>query len=333
MKRLWLSLRALFSHVIYLTLVIVLGSLMISYLAAQRLVEMEKLSFAIVFFYVFASVFTAASAVSITFWFYLRAQRQPLRTMQKAVREMEKGKIAAPLPEAGAPAIRSLIRAFNQMSTAHKALETDRASLIAGVSHDLRTPLTRIRLALELIEGKDNFLRESINRDIEECNAMIDQFIDYQRSGQNMPMLCCELNGLLDEAITVENDGVGNIENHLSANPVVIMANPLSIKRVLSNMFTNAHRYGQGWIRVSSGVTEKFGWFQVEDNGTGMTEEESATLFQPFTQGQRVHNNGGAGLGLAIIRRIVDIHDGYIEVGRSEKGGLSMRVYIPRVTK
>ncbi|MBI6547715.1 ATP-binding protein [Xenorhabdus lircayensis] len=336
MKRLWLSLRALLPHTLYLMLAMLLGSLLVSYLAAQLLVMIEKLSLSVVFPYIFMSVFTAALSVFVAFWQYLHTQKRLLEAMQKAAIEMEKGRKIAPLPEVGAPAMRSMISAFNQISEGLKSQERDRAVLVAGVSHDLRTPLTRIRLAMEMMEGKEAFLTESIHRDIEECNAIIDQFIDYQRAGQDVPMACCELNGLLEAVIETGQHGTEDIENHLSASSIFILANPLSIKRVLVNMFTNAQRYGNGWIRISSGSTEKFGWFQVEDNGAGMTKEEVATLFRPFVQGERVrriHNNGGVGLGLAIIRRIIDFHGGYIEVGESEKRGFSIRVYIPLNTK
>lgn len=334
MKRLWLSLLALFPPILFLSL----GCLLISYLAAQLLATLEKIPFSVVFPYVFIGIFASALTVSVAFWRYLHIQKQSLKAIQKAARDIGKGRKVAPLPEVGAPAIRSLTRTLNQIAVELQSQESARVVLIAGVSHDLRTPLTRIRLAIEMLEGKDDFLTESIHRDIEECNAIIDQFIDYQRSGQDVPMICCELNELLESviefetAIKTEQRCAADIENNLSPRPVFVSANSLSIKRVLVNMLTNAQRYGNGWIRISSGSTEKFGWFQVEDNGKGMTKEEAATLFRPFIQGERVrhiYNNGGVGLGLAIIRRIIDIHEGYIEVGESEKQGLSIRAYIP----
>ncbi|OTA20515.1 osmolarity sensor protein [Xenorhabdus beddingii] len=338
MKRFWLSLLALFPPILSLSL----GCLLVSYLVARLLATLEKLSFSEVFPYILTGVFTAALSVFVVFWRYLHIQKQSLKAMQQAAVEMGKGKRrVAPLPEKGAPALRSLIKAFNQASTELKSQESVRAVLIAGVSHDLRAPLTRIRLAMEMLEGKEDFLTKSIHRDIEECNAIIDQFIDYQRSGQDVPMVCCELNALL--AAVIEKTGIekkppcaADIENNLSSQPIFIQANPLSIQRVLVNMLTNAQRYGDGWIRISSGSTEKFGWFQVEDNGKGMTQEETATLFQPFMQGEQVRhqrNHGGVGLGLAIIHRIIDLHGGYIDVGgtegNNEKQGLSIRAYVP----
>ncbi|WP_416777102.1 ATP-binding protein [Xenorhabdus budapestensis] len=358
MKKLRLLLHGVFPRVVYWMLGMLLGSLMVSYLAAYllllvlaKLSVLEKISFISVLPYVFISVLMTVLSVSTVLGFYLRAQKQPLTAIQKAIIKMGKGKVVTALPESGAPAIQSVIRAFNQMSMRIKSLEDERVIFMAGISHDLRTPLTRIRLAIELIGGEDDFLCESINRDIEECNAIINQFIDYQRSGLDTSIVRCELNQLIEDVIgaekgvmaekaSTENNSTGkNIEDNLSAAPVFIMANPLSVKRVLANMFTNAHRYGNGWIRISSGATEQFGWFQIEDNGTGITQEEAATLFQPFMQGKQSysnklhHHNSGVGLGLAIIRRIINQHHGYLDMGRSERGGLSIRAYIPLATK
>lgn len=182
-----------------------------------------------------------------------------------------------------------------------------------------------------MMSKEDAYLSESINKDIEECNAIIEQFIDYLRTGQEMPMEFCELNAILKEVISAENGYEQDIENHLSLNPITVNANPISIKRALANMLVNANRYGNGWIKVSSGQTNKFAWFQVEDNGAGIKQEDLPRLFQPFVRGERARSSSGTGLGLAIVQRIIDAHDGKIEMGASPRGGLSIRVCIPVV--
>ncbi|PHM35675.1 ATP-binding protein [Xenorhabdus innexi] len=356
MKKLRLSLHSIFSRALPWVLAMLLSSLMISYLPATMLARLEDISFTTVFPYILISTLLSVLLVATIGWFYFQAQRRPLAAVQQAIIKTGKGKIIAPLPESGTSGTRSVIRAFNQMSVALKSLEDDRAIFMAGISHDLRTPLTRIRLAMEMIDEKNDFLCESVNHDIEECNAIISQFIDYQRAGQDTAKIRCELNQLIEEVIRAEkavmpekknpgknhaaeshsfkNHSLKKIADNLSMQPVFIMADALSVKRVVANMLTNAQRYGNGWIGISSGKTERFGWFQVEDNGVGITKEQAAVLFQPFRQGKPHHiNNGnnynGVGLGLAIVRRIIDIHDGYLEVGRSERGGLSIRAYIP----
>ncbi|KGM26436.1 MULTISPECIES: two-component system sensor histidine kinase EnvZ [Photorhabdus] len=291
------------------------------------LTEIEQNQFSPIFRYTLAILLLIFGCI----WLYIRFQNRPLLEMEYAARQTGKGIMMPSVREAGSLEVRAAIRSFNQMSAGIKLLESDRTILIAGVSHDLRTPLTRIRLATEMMSKEDAYLSESINKDIEECNAIIEQFIDYLRTGQEMPMEFCELNAILKEVISAENGYEQDIENHLSLNPITVNANPISIKRALANMLVNANRYGNGWIKVSSGQTNKFAWFQVEDNGAGIKQEDLPRLFQPFVRGERARSSSGTGLGLAIVQRIIDAHDGKIEMGASLRGGLSIRVCIPVV--
>ncbi|CAA2928996.1 Osmolarity sensor protein EnvZ [Arsenophonus endosymbiont of Bemisia tabaci Q2] len=98
-------------------------------------------------------------------------------------------------------------------------------------------------------------------------------------------------------------------------------------------MLLNALRYGNGWVKVSSGVIKDHAWFQVEDDGAGIKKESIQHLFQPFVQGERARSNAGTGLGLAIIRRIIDAHDGEIIIDKSKRGGLSIRATLPLMEK
>lgn len=100
---------------------------------------------------------------------------------------------------------------------------------------------------------------------------------------------------------------------------------PLSIKRALANMVVNAARYGNGWIKVSSGSEASRAWFQVEDDGPGIKPEQREHLFQPFVRGDSARSTSGTGLGLAIVQRIIDNHNGRLEIGSSERGGLLIR--------
>ncbi len=150
--------------------------------------------------------------------------------------------------------MRSVTRAFNHMAAGVKQLADDRTLLMAGVSHDLRTPLTRIRLATEMMGEQDGYLAESINKDIEECNAIIEQFIDYLRTGQEMPMEMADLNAVLGEVVAAESGYEREIATDLQAGEIQVRMHPLSIKRAVANMVVNAARYGNGWIKVSSGT-------------------------------------------------------------------------------
>ncbi|EPJ3743229.1 two-component system sensor histidine kinase EnvZ [Proteus mirabilis] len=263
------------------------------------------------------------------FWLYNRFQNRPLHEVEYAARRIGKGVIPPPIPESGTAEMRSIIRAFNQMSSDIRSLDNDRTLVMAGVSHDLRTPLTRIRLATEMMSPEDSYLADSINKDIEDCDAIIGQFLDYMRTGKEMSLELCDMNSLLREVICAESNSGKVSEEHLSPYPINITANPIAVKRALANMIVNATRYGHGWISITSNQNEEYAWFQVEDDGPGIAKEDRQRLFQPFVQGEQARSSTGAGLGLSIIRRIMDAHGGFVELGDSSKGGLLIRANFP----
>ncbi|CNE24298.1 osmolarity sensor protein [Yersinia nurmii] len=289
------------------------------------LTEIHQGDFSPLFRYTLAIMLLAVGGA----WLFIRIQNRPLVELEHAALQVGKGNIPPPLREYGASEVRSVTRAFNQMASGVKLLADDRTLLMAGVSHDLRTPLTRIRLATEMMAEEDGYLSESINKDIEECNAIIEQFIDYLRTGQEMPTETCDLNAILGEVIAAESGYEREIETDLCDGEVKVEVHPLSIKRALANMVVNAARYGNGWIKVSSGTELQRAWFQVEDDGPGIKPEELKHLFQPFVRGDSARSTSGTGLGLAIVQRILDAHSGMLDIGTSEKGGLCIRAYLP----
>ncbi|EEP99962.1 Osmolarity sensor protein envZ [Yersinia ruckeri ATCC 29473] len=289
------------------------------------LTEIHQGDFSPLFRYTLAIMLLAVGGA----WLFIRIQNRPLVELEHAALQVGKGNIPPPLREYGASEVRSVTRAFNQMASGVKLLADDRTLLMAGVSHDLRTPLTRIRLATEMMAEEDGYLSESINKDIEECNAIIEQFIDYLRTGQEMPTEMSELNAILGEVIAAESGYEREIETDLCDEEVLVEVHPLSIKRALANMVVNAARYGNGWIKVSSGTELQRAWFQVEDDGPGIKPEELKHLFQPFVRGDSARSTSGTGLGLAIVQRIIDAHSGMLDIGTSDKGGLRIRAYLP----
>lgn len=144
------------------------------------LTEIHQGDFSPLFRYTLAIMLLAIGGA----WLFIRIQNRPLVDLEHAALQVGKGIIPPPLREYGASEVRSVTRAFNHMAAGVKQLADDRTLLMAGVSHDLRTPLTRIRLATEMMSEQDGYLAESINKDIEECNAIIEQFIDYLRTGR-----------------------------------------------------------------------------------------------------------------------------------------------------
>ncbi len=262
-------------------------------------------------------------------WLFVKIQSRPLTELEQAAIQVGKGVIPPPIREHGASELCSVTRAFNQMTAGVKQLAEDRTLLMAGISHDLRTPLTRIRLATEMMSPEDDYLSKSINKDIEECDEIIGQFIDYLRTGEDMPMQIEDITTLLKEIVLAErNDNGFELETDLYEGPLYANIHPLSIKRAIANLVVNAKRYGHGWLKISSGRGDKLVWFQVEDNGPGIEDDKVYALFQPFFRGESARNTAGTGLGLAILQRIVDSHNGEIEISRGERGGLLVRIFL-----
>ncbi|MCL1147293.1 two-component system sensor histidine kinase EnvZ [Shewanella marinintestina] len=261
-------------------------------------------------------------------WWFARQQNRPLRRLQKAATAVSRGDYPEPLPLSGSTEIVEVTNTFNQMSHSMRQLEQDRALLMAGISHDLRTPLTRIRLASEMMVEEDQYLKDGIVNDIEDMDAIINQFISYIRQDQEGTRELEQINDLIQDVIQAESNREGNIDSDLSQCPNIPMQG-VAIKRVISNLVENAYRYGNGWVKISSQFNGQFIGFSVEDNGSGINEEQIPKLFQPFTQGDTARGSVGSGLGLAIIKRIVDRHQGKVILTNRSEGGLHAQVWLP----
>ncbi|MBD1576837.1 two-component system sensor histidine kinase EnvZ [Vibrio sp. S11_S32] len=266
-------------------------------------------------------------------WFFMRLQNRPLVALEKAAITVGHGDIPAPLPERGASEILAVTKAFNQMSRGIKALEEDRALLMSGISHDLRTPLTRIRLATEMMSPQDDYLAESMIKDTEECNDIISQFMDYLKPAELANHNDVDINQIVTEVVNAERDKHG-VDFELTTGDDLrhALGEAIALKRVVSNLIVNAIRYGNGWIKVSTGITadNKLVWVCVEDNGPGIDKQQLDSLFEPFTRGDAARGSSeGAGLGLAIIKRIVSQHQGLILVTNRSEGGLKVQISIP----
>jgi two-component system osmolarity sensor histidine kinase EnvZ len=264
-------------------------------------------------------------------WLFARHLNRPLKALQQAAIKVSVGDFTTKLEEQGSTEVIEVTRAFNQMSRGIAALENDRRLLMAGVSHDLRTPLTRIRLATEMMADEDDYLREGIIYDIEDMNGIIDQFIEYLRHHKREELICEDINALVADVVHSElkhqrcitfksNPNIGNI-------PLSLVA----IKRVVTNMIENALRYSEGDIEVLSyfSFNKKYVVIAVNDSGPGIPESELESVFEPFKQGDTARGSEGSGLGLTIIKRIVDMHDGKVSLLNRPEGGLSAQIYLP----
>lgn len=265
-------------------------------------------------------------------WFLVRYMNKPLKSLQHAAMTLGKGKIPDALPEQGTTEIIAVTQAFNHMSKGISQLDDDRNLLMAGISHDLRTPLTRIRLALAMMSENEDALKEGIEYDIDDMNVIIDQFIDYVRpisvSKDNIQKM--NLSEVINEVINNEKLGTRKIYYDIRENVFVPM-HYVAIKRVLVNLIQNAVRYTSGNIWIVSGEEKKLNsaYFTILDEGKGIDESEIEQLFQPFRQGDQARGGEGSGLGLAIVKRIIQAHQGSVSLENNTEGGLRVKIVLP----
>ncbi|KZN51582.1 two-component system sensor histidine kinase EnvZ [Pseudoalteromonas luteoviolacea] len=264
-------------------------------------------------------------------WLFARHLNRPLKALQTAASRVGVGDFSTRLVEQGSTEVIEVTKAFNQMSKGIAELESDRRLLMAGVSHDLRTPLTRIRLATEMMSDEEAYLKEGIIDDIEDMNAIIDQFIEYLRHHSSGEMHQENVNTLVEEVVHAEQQHKRTINVSLTEKVPWVQANHVALKRVLTNMIENAIKYSEGEIDVSTHLEPKNNAvvIQVKDRGPGIPESELESVFEPFKQGDQARGSDGSGLGLAIIKRIVATHGGKVSLRNRVQGGLCAEVQLP----
>ncbi|MEQ1137079.1 ATP-binding protein [Acinetobacter seifertii] len=264
-----------------------------------------------------------ASAIIILI--LVRQMNRPLRRLQNAANEYSKSGTAPYLDTNHGPLeIRQVNQAFNRMVYTLDQTERERRIMLAGISHDLRTPLTRIRLTAEMLP--DEFFREGLVYDVDDMDAILNQFISYMRDGSDEELKDTNINILLQELI-VQFKPL-DIRFEMQDVPI-IPARSLSLKRLIANLINNAKRYGAEPIELSAKVENEHILITVADNGEGIPEDQIEELMQPFVRGNAARTIQGSGLGLAIVKRIVDIHQGEIQIHNREQGGLEVIISLP----
>ena len=262
-------------------------------------------------------------------WWVARSISRPLRRLQFAAREIGRGDRPGDLKVVGTTELKAVTRSFNQMARDVQQLEEDRTLLLAGISHDLRTPLTRIRLTTEFLTEDNAELRDDIIRDTEDMDEIIDQFIAFVRDGRDEKMVREDLNELIRAVVDPFDQPPMNIQLKLADLPDVYFK-PLALKRLLANLVENARRYGGTELKVISEFDRNEIRVRVLDSGPGLKEENIEELFQPFKRGDAARGGKGTGLGLAIVRRIAVMHEGKVELKNRPEGGLEACLHLPR---
>jgi len=265
-----------------------------------------------------------------TAWLIVSRINRPLRALTRASADLGRGTHPEPVPEAGPTELRTLAGAFNRMTAALKHSEAERALLLAGVSHDLRTPLARMRLSVEMMGGADEAMASGMIQDIEDMDAIIEQFLDFARDATGEP---------LDPALDLDLLARTVAERYVrrgkpvSAHPggvAPLPLRPLAMQRLIVNLVDNALRYAQSPVEIETHAEPGRAIVSVLDRGPGIPPEHAERLMQPFTRLDPARSGGsGAGLGLAIVDRLARLHAGTVELRPRPGGGLEARVTLP----
>ena len=267
-------------------------------------------------------------------YFIVSLINRPLRELTRATAQMARGATPQPVTETGPSEITSLARAFNHLADDLKRLDDERVLLLAGVSHDLRTPLSRIRLGIEMLDDKgDTELRTGLVQDIEEIDVAIGQFLDFARlRDAEAAVADSDLNAVVESVVARYQRAGRNLTCAL--NPVAPMAlRPHAMQRLLGNLIDNALRHGKGVVAVATGEEGGIAFIEVSDRGPGIPRDEAERMLQPFTRLETARTGSGTGLGLAIVDRIATMHRGRVKLLPREGGGLRARVELPRDSK
>jgi two-component system osmolarity sensor histidine kinase EnvZ len=256
---------------------------------------------------------------------------RPLARVVHAAGELGRGASVAPLPEAGPTETATLARSINQLSDSLARAERERALMLAGVSHDLRTPLAKLRLGVEILRRDDEpELNASLARSIEDMDHIIGQFLDFARVDSTEPASLGDVNALVQRLAAAQADHGQALTLALAPLPLLPLR-PQALQRALGNLVENAHRHGRAPVTVSTGSDAHSVWIDVADQGPGIAPDEAEALKQPFRRKQAARDGApGAGLGLAIVERLARLHGGRLELLVNTPCGLRARLVLPR---
>ena len=278
----------------------------------------------IVYLLVFGTFFTVIA------FFYLRNQLRPITRLAKAAEAFGLGE-NVPYDPNGAQEVRAAGQAFLDMRERIQRHSKQRTMILSGVSHDLRTPLTRLKLGLSFLTKEQ---REPLEKDVEDMNLLLNEFLDFAKF-ENETELISEItnpSALVDDVvenyarINVQIKAIGSLDSNS------IKLKPFAIKRALENLINNANRYGET-ILIEKKIEHNFLVLSVHDDGPGIDEENYDEVLQPFTRldPSRNQNKGsGVGLGLPIAKEIVEGHGGKLVLSKSKiLTGLNAALIIP----
>lgn len=273
-------------------------------------------------------LFAVISMTLLGLW-AARALTAPLSAFAKAAESFSLDGTASPLPERGPEEIRSVAKALNRMRERITGLIDDRTRVLAAISHDLRTPITRMRLRSEFIE--DEALRSRMFGDLDQMRAMLESVLSFLRNDSKLESMT-----LVDIATTLQlvADQFADMGHKIVYDGpphVAIMARPDDLHRAITNLVENAVRFG-GEVAIRLKISPQIIMIDVEDDGPGISDPRKQIVLEPFMRGddaRSMDESSGFGLGLSIARAIVDAHSGTLRLNDRQPHGLIVRVELP----
>jgi len=273
-----------------------------------------------------AVLLAAVIAVSLV---AVRWATRPLNALADAADELGKNIDRAPIPEEGPLEVARAARAFNTMQARLARNIHERTATLAAMSHDLKTPVTRLRLRAELLD--DGELKKKIAQDLEEMESMLHATLDFMRgvesSEQARPL---DLMALL-ESLQADAEEVGGRVALQGSTSRPCIGRPQALKRCLGNLIDNALKYGKSATILVEDDSNRL-VIRVQDQGPGIPAQELERVFEPFyrIEGSRSRDTGGTGLGLSIARNIAQLHGGTLSLRNIQNGGVEAVLTLPR---
>ena len=272
---------------------------------------------------------TILAVLLVSAYAFARYLARPLRQLNDAVTSVGEGRSPSPLPEHGPSEIVNLNRGFNRMLANLRQIEEDRALLLAGVSHDLRTPLARLRLGIE-VAAHDDAARAGMVEDIEEMDKIISQFLDFARDDRDTPLQPANLNSDIVAPLIERYRRAGKELRFTAGELPPLPLRPTAMSRLVANLVDNALRYGLPPVDIVTRRDGDSALVEIIDSGPGIPSDQVERLKRPFTRGEAARTGAaGAGLGLAIVERIARLHGGSFDLLAREAGGSIARVRLP----
>ncbi|NYT38278.1 HAMP domain-containing protein [Allopusillimonas soli] len=269
----------------------------------------------------------------------VRFVNRPLAQLAKVARQLARGETPSPLPEKGPAEIRDMNIAFNRMARDIRQTEADREIMLAGISHDLRTPLARMRLEIEMSAVSDE-ARQAIDEDLAQIDHSIGQLMEYARPAGMVPEQGVDVSSVLRDVYERERSHTETLGDMLTASiesNLYAKINAHDLKRIVTNLIENARRYGRSpsddkaRIELTAGQQGNILAIEVRDHGAGIAPTDVQRLLRPFSRGDSARTGvSGAGLGLAIVERLLGHVGGSLELISRPTGGLVARIELPK---